>query len=311
MNEYNLIILTGLSGSGKSTALSALEDLDYACVENLPFSLIAPFIKEVIEKYKAIDARGCNGSHSEKEVLKYALLVDSRLDSSFTTVKSISELLEGNGILDSSIRVGSIFIDCTDEVIIRRFRETRRKHPLLKKGSPYTSISDAVKKERELLKDFRISATRIIDTSQSSVHDLRRNIEDFCNEKKSLLVTFQSFGFKYGNPTDVDLLFDVRFLPNPYFDEELKEQTGLSIPVREFVSRDPDTIDFMKHLESILEFLIPRFEKEGKQYLNIGIGCTGGKHRSVVIAEEISNRLRLKNIEVQISHRDIKRSIIK
>lgn len=281
-----------MSGSGKSTALSALEDLGYFCVENLPARLVLPFSDEIIRKAK----------EKGNEEIRYALLVDCRDDESFPDVK-----IARDALIKEGLSVGLIFLDCTDEIVVRRFRETRRKHPILHKDSQCKSITDAIVIERNLLTDFRNEASQIIDTSVTSVHDLRRMIEGFLEARKSMLITIQSFGFKYGNPADVDLLFDVRFLPNPYFIPELRDQTGLSTPVRDFVSREPDTLEFVTRLSDLLSYLIPKYEMEGKHYLTIGIGCTGGKHRSVVISEELSVILKKKSYSVQTFHRDIER----
>jgi UPF0042 nucleotide-binding protein len=294
MKNYNLILLTGVSGSGKSTALSALEDLGYFCVENLPARLVLPFSEEIIRKAKE---QGSNDN------IRYALLVDCRDDESFPDVN-----IARDSLIKEGLSVGLIFLDCTDDIVIRRFRETRRKHPILHKDSQCKSITEAIVIERELLKDFRNEASQIIDTSVTSVHDLRRMIEAFLEARKSILITMQSFGFKYGNPADVDLLFDVRFLPNPYFVPELKEQTGLSTPVRDFVSREPASLEFVSKVTDLLLYLIPKYEIEGKHYLSVGIGCTGGKHRSVVIAEELAVILKKKSFSVQTFHRDIERN---
>ena len=294
MKDYNLILLTGVSGSGKSTALSTLEDLGYFCVENLPAKLVMPFAEEVIRKSK---------ESKSNENIKYALLVDCRDEESFPFIKNASDAVNKQGL-----SVGLIFLDCTDEILIRRFRETRRKHPILHKDSACKSITDAIVKERELLKDFRNEANQVIDTSATSVHDLRKMIEGFLQSSRSILVTIQSFGFKYGNPVDVDLMFDVRFLPNPFFEPELKEQTGLSVPVRDFVARNPDTLEFINRLKEMLLYLIPKYEVEGKHYLSIGIGCTGGKHRSVVISEKLAVILKHFEYSVQTFHRDIGRN---
>jgi UPF0042 nucleotide-binding protein len=297
VKNIHLIILTGISGSGKSTALRALEDSGYFCVDNLPAALVMPFAEEILRKYE-----GGAGEGDLKSVPKYALLVDCRDEAPFSSIAQARKLLS-----EASLNLALVFIDCTDEVAARRFRETRRKHPLLNTKSESRSIIEALEKERALLKEFRSEATKVIDTSRMNVHELKKSMEDFCEERRTMLITLQSFGYKYGNPTDVDLLFDVRFLPNPYFEEKLKEQTGLSLQVRDFVIRNPDTIGFLDQIESMLEFLLPKYEIEGKQYLSIGIGCTGGKHRSVVVTEELLNRLRKKTHSVQIFHRDIEK----
>ncbi len=290
MKNLQLILLTGISGAGKSTALNCLEDLGFFCVENLPASLVIPFAEEIVK------------THSQSLNTKYALLVDCRVEDSFPLVAQAQSLLKDNGI-----SVELIFIDCNDVVAIRRFSETRRKHPLIDDKSKSKSITEALSKERELLQDFRNAASKVIDTSTTSVHDLRRQIEDFCQAQKTLLVTFQSFGFKYGVPSDIDLLFDVRFLPNPYFEKELKEQTGLSLGVKEFVLRNPDALEILEKIKDMLGFLLPKYQQEGKQYLTIGIGCTGGKHRSVVLSEALQEHFLKVETNSTVFHRDIRR----
>lgn len=308
LKNINLIILTGMSGSGKSSALRALEDLGYFCVDNLPATLVLPFAAEIVRRKKAEPAKP----------IRFALLVDCRDGAPFSIIKEASDLLARE-----SLTLSLLFIDCNDDVAVRRFRETRRKHPLLGNdvnsaaGASTTepskqvlgprNILEALQKERELLNDFRNAANRIIDTSNLNVHELKKLMEDLCEARRTLLVTLQSFGFKYGSPIDVDLMFDVRFLPNPFFDQELKAQTGLSLNVREFVGRNPDAVSFLAKLDDLFDFLLPRYELEGKHYLSIGIGCTGGKHRSVVIAEELAAVIKKKGRPVQIFHRDIQR----
>lgn len=305
LNNLNLIILSGLSGSGKSTALRALEDIGYFCIDNLPASLLIPFSEEIIKKF---DVASSASNTIEPKNIKYAILLDCRDGAPFSLIDTAICKVKNAGL-----ECALLFIDCTDEVIVTRFRETRRKHPLFGKDSSSLSILDALSKERELLKDFRNSATRVIDTSRMNVHELRVAVEDFTQKRKTMLITLQSFGYKYGNPVDVDLLFDIRFLPNPFFDEELKNQTGLSLQVRDFVLRNPNTLKFLEKIESLLDFLLPCYDSEGKQYLSIGIGCTGGKHRSVVIVEELLHRLREKKenkeaFKFQIFHRDIEKN---
>ncbi|HMO18702.1 MAG TPA: RNase adapter RapZ [Oligoflexia bacterium] len=317
LKNVNLIILTGVSGSGKSTALRALEDLGYFCVDNLPAALLIPFAEEIVRKKEASSrAEIVNLSSS----LRFALLVDCRDEAHYSVIQEASALLE-----KASLVLSLLFIDCNDDVAVRRFRETRRKHPLLGSSMPESKISnaqsakfaetskvprnilEALAKERELLTEFRQAANRVIDTSNMNVHELKKLIEDLCEARRSLLVTLQSFGFKYGSPIDVDLMFDVRFLPNPFFDNELRTQTGLSLDVRDFVGRNPDTLSFLDRVDSLFDFLLPRYELEGKHYLSIGIGCTGGKHRSVVIAEDLGSRIKNKGRAVQMFHRDIDR----
>lgn len=292
MKDIPLLILSGISGSGKSTALRALEDIGYFCVDNLPAALVLPFADEILRKLK---------SEPESQ-LKYALLLDCRDDAPFSHIEQARQALAS-----ASLDLALIFIDCSDEVAVRRFRETRRKHPLLEPDSANKSILEAIAEERLLLNEFRSAASTVIDTSNMTVHELRKMMEDICESRRTMLITLQSFGYKYGNPGDVDLLFDVRFLPNPFFDQELKNQTGLSLPVRDFIGRNPNALAFLSKATDFFDFLLPRYELEGKQYLSIGIGCTGGKHRSVVISEELKVRLEQKGKSVRIFHRDIER----
>jgi UPF0042 nucleotide-binding protein len=292
MKDIPLLILSGISGSGKSTALRALEDIGYFCVDNLPAALVMPFADEILRKLK---------SEPESE-LKYALLLDCRDDAPFSHIEQARQALSS-----ASLNLALIFIDCSDEVAVRRFRETRRKHPLLEPDSANKSILEAISEERLLLNEFRSAASTVIDTSNMTVHELRKMMEDICESRRTMLITLQSFGYKYGNPSDVDLLFDVRFLPNPFFDQELKNQTGLSLPVRDFIGRNPNALAFLSKVTDFFDFLLPRYELEGKQYLSIGIGCTGGKHRSVVISEELKVRLEQRGKSIRIFHRDIER----
>lgn len=288
MDNAHLVLLTGISGAGKSTALSALEDVGFFCVENLPASLVIPFAEDILKKINTAKYK------------KYALLVDCRVEDSFPFIQQARDLLHAN-----NVRIELVFLDCDDTVAVKRFSETRRKHPLLGQDSKLSSIFEAISKERQLLHDFRSAASKVIDTSRTSVHQLREQMEAFCGEKKVLQVAFQSFGFKYGVPSDIDLLFDVRFLPNPFFEKELKDQTGLGVQVREFVLRNPHALELLEKIEELLLFLLPKYVQEGKQYLTIGIGCTGGKHRSVAISEELMSRFSKKHPSVRVIHRDI------
>lgn len=290
--QRRLVIISGVSGAGKSTALKAFEDLGYFCVDNLPAPLITPFIDFLIAPPSG-EVR-----HSDK----FALLVDCREESSFPSIRKALNRLHGTG-METEI----LFLDCDDDVAIRRFQETRRPHPLLVSGSSGMTVTKAIAKERELLEEFRSAASRTLDTSSFTPHDLRRAIQEFVGSSTELEISLLSFGFKYGVPHDADLIVDVRFLPNPHFVAGLGEKTGLEEKVRDYVFCAPDAQQFVEQYAKLLEFLIPRYRKEGKRYLTIAIGCTGGRHRSVAISEAMSAELRKQNLQPAVRHRDIQR----
>ena len=296
-----IVVVTGLSGAGKSTALHALEDLGYFCVDNLPTSLVDDTVNVCLKG-------GIN---------RIALGIDVRVGS----------FLEG--AVDALARLGDakdvsvLFLDASDESLLRRYSETRRPHPLtaqarntpLEPGYPTRgalAVLDGVHLERERLSPLRARANVVIDTTVLSVHDLRRQVITHLGPGKSeqprMITRLLSFGFKYGTPVDADLLFDVRMLDNPYFVPELKHYPGTEPAVKSYVLKNPDTQELLGHLEALLTFSLPRYEREGKSYLTIGIGCTGGRHRSVAVAIALGERLRDKiDLPIVVVHRDVGR----
>lgn len=282
------VIVTGMSGGGKSTALKLLEDAGFYCVDNLPVPLIEKFI-ELIETPNA-------------EVQKGALGLDVRADQDFKeTNKSLQQLRE-NGY-----QFEILFMDANDSTLIKRYKETRRKHPLAQgRGG---RLEDGISKEREVLQKVKEQADYILDSSKLLTRELKAELERIflANEEfNNLIVSFISFGFKHGIPQDADLVFDVRFLPNPFYLDELKHLTGNDEPVQEYVMQCPEAGIFLQKLQDMLEFLIPGYIKEGKHQLVVAIGCTGGQHRSVTLANEIYNRMLNKgSYGLSISHRDV------
>ena len=286
-STLHLIIISGMSGSGKSTAARVLEDAGFFVVDNLPLVLLKDFL-HINE--------GKQGNH------RFAVVVDVR---NRDYLKVFPEVLKD--IRASGHRVDIFFFDASEEVLVRRFSETRRRHPLV---SP-TGIPDAIEQERVLLQELQSMATRVFDSSGLTVHELRRKILHCLSGDKELYIPMsvhlQSFGYRYGIPVETDMVVDVRFLTNPYFVEELKPLSGLDSAVREFVAGQDAYRNFSERLLSLLEFLIPQYQKENKSYFTISIGCTGGRHRSVSIAEDINNRLAERNIITQVIHRDVYR----
>lgn len=280
-----IIIITGLSGSGKSTAVRVLEDEGLFCIDNLPVSLF-PTFTELVEK-------------SRERVRDVVLVMDIReLDSLQGYEKVLQEIRE------SGHKVEIIFFDASDEVLIRRYSETRRRHPVQDKGT----LPEGIRYERSLLEGPRLMATMIIDTSELNVHQLKEIVISRIKGEGStreMMIHLQSFGFRYGIPLESDIVMDVRFLPNPYFVRELREFSGLDPMVREYVLGMPETVEFIGRFRNLLEFLVPGYHKEGKSYLTISVGCTGGKHRSVVIAEELRDFFKDNRINMKVTHRDI------
>jgi UPF0042 nucleotide-binding protein len=279
--SVEVIVVTGLSGAGKSVTLKALEDSGYYCIDNLPVSLIESFLK-TIPRDGGIKKIGIGLDVREKEFFKSSYGILARLKSAGGTAKKKPHSVE------------ILFLEADDDVIIRRYNETRRPHPMVS-ISGKRSIEIAVGEERRLLSEVRESADRIIDTSNFTPHQLRQLITTTygrTTSKQRLRVTLLSFGYKFGVPQNLDLLFDVRFLPNPYFVPELKPLRGTDPPVSSFVMNQEETHRFFGHVLPFLDFLIPLFIREGKTYLVIGVGCTGGKHRSPVIVEEVKKHLR-------------------
>ncbi|GHU42439.1 nucleotide-binding protein [Clostridia bacterium] len=286
------VILTGMSGAGKSTALKMMEDMGYFCVDNLPI----PLFEKICQFF--------NESSGPK---KMAFGIDIRSGEDLSEIEGMLERIKS---MNCSYSI--LFLDCSDEVLVKRFKETRRQHPL----SCGERLDKGIERERERLKFLRQEADYTIDTSRLLVRELKLEIEKiFLKNQKytNLYITILSFGFKYGLPTDSDLVFDVRFLPNPYYVEELRAKTGLDAPVSEFVMNHIEAHTFVDKLEDMVKFLIPNYIIEGKTHLVVSIGCTGGKHRSVTLASELYARLKKqKDIGVKVEHRDIgKDNVIK
>ena len=281
------VIITGMSGAGKSSALQMLEDNNFFCVDNLPIELIIKFAELTFN----------NSSDKNRDV---ALGLDIR---SGQALQELEEVLDQMTALKYSYEI--LFLDANDETLIKRFKETRRAHPLAPEGR----VDEGIALERKELDFLRSRADYIIDTSRLLTRDLKLEVENiFIRNYKfnNLFVTILSFGFKYGIPSDADLIFDVRFMPNPYYIEELKVQTGNDEAVKEYVMNSGVSKEFLKKLEDMIEFLIPNYIAEGKNQLVIGIGCTGGKHRSVTVANAIYEKLSEdKDIGIKVTHRDI------
>lgn len=283
-SEVQLIIVTGMSGAGRSETMHALEDIGFYCVDNLP----PRFILNLIELI-SLDSRN---------IKQVAAACDIRSKEFFPELMSVVHTLK-----KKKIPYKIIFLDASDDVLIKRFKKNRRKHPLSETGK----ILDGVTRERELLRNVKEIADYIIDTSNFELYQLKERIKSVVvgSEKPTILITVSSFDFKYGIPLDSDVVFDVRFLPNPYYVEELKSLSGLDEPVKNYVLKNKDARVFIEKVADILDFLIPHYEKEGKTHLAISIGCTGGRHRSVVIAETVAEKLKQKNQNVTVNHRDI------
>ncbi|MEZ0537547.1 RNase adapter RapZ [Caldicellulosiruptoraceae bacterium PP1] len=283
-----IVIISGMSGAGKSLAIRAFEDMGFFCIDNLP----PQFLTKITELAFA----------SMSNIKKIAAVVDIRGGELFSDLINVISEMTNNGI-DYDI----VFLDASDDVLIKRYKESRRKHPLMEENEG--RIAEAIKQERELLKDIKQQATYIIDTSNLNPKDFKEKlIELFTNGKEieeTLYINVASFGFKYGLPLDSDLVFDVRFLPNPFYVETLKHKTGETDEVKEYVLKWDVTSQFINKLKDLIIFLIPNYIEEGKTQLVISIGCTGGKHRSVVIAKEIYNFIKENGYKVSIYHRDI------
>lgn len=281
-----VVIVSGLSGSGKSTAVRALEDMGFFCIDNLP----VPLLPKVLEL--------ANSSKSSPSIRDFAFVVDTREREFLHDADVTLEQLRAEGA-----NVEVIFLEAQDEKLIQRYSETRRPHPM----APDGSVREGIAREREMLSALREHADVVVDSTAHTVHSLKALIKDhFSNEVSSTLtVNLLSFGFKHGLPPECDLVFDVRFLPNPYFVEGLREQTGLDAPVRDYVLGQSEAGGVLQLLRHVGDFMLPLYEREGKHYLTVGIGCTGGKHRSVAISEAVAMRWRGKGWKVQVRHRDI------
>ena len=278
------VVLTGLSGAGKSEAIRALEDLGYFCVDNLPTSLVTTFA----------DLAGRNGS-----VQRAAVVVDMRDQRFLKEFPRVLRELRRRQALGAVV----IFLEATDEALVRRFSETRRPHPV----APDRSVIEGILEERARLETIKKTADKVFDTSDLTVHELRRAFMDLSRGTDTqLIVTLVSFGYKHGIPVESDLLLDVRFLPNPHFVPALRPLTGKDKDVQAYLEQSDATHTFLDKTTDLLRFLIPRYAHEGKSYLTVGVGCTGGRHRSVVIAERLRRRLtRVEGVRLRVRHRDI------
>jgi len=279
------VILTGLSGSGKTHAVRALEDLGYFCVDNLPSQLI-PTLAEL-------------ASRDDTGLEKIALVVDVRERNFLRQFPRIFEKLKAG-----PVKPTLIFLEASHAALVRRFSETRRPHPM----APDRSVAEGIREEREKLNAIRSMADMIVDTSELTVHELRDIFMRMSRDgrgRAEMVVTLLSFGFKHGLPEDADLVFDVRFLPNPHFVESLRRLTGRDRAVVRFMQKHDETGEFIKRLTSFLQFSLPQYVKEGKAYLTVAIGCTGGRHRSVMIAEALKRSLaKVPGVRLRVKHRD-------
>ena len=286
--EINMrfVIVTGMSGGGKNTVMKMMEDAGYYCVDNLPVSLIEKFAELIIMP----------GS----EITKVALGLDVRADQSFEEITRVLKQLKEKGY-----QFEILFMEASEATLIRRYKESRRVHPLAPEGR----VADGVRKERKILEEIQKSADYVIDTSNLLTRELKEELDRIFvknEDYNSLMVTVMSFGFKHGIPVDADMVFDVRFLPNPFYIDELKTKTGNDKEVQDYVMSFPEAEEFLTKLEDMIQFLIPNYVKEGKYQLVIAIGCTGGKHRSVTLANNLYDRMKEQgNYGMKLYHRDV------
>ncbi len=282
----HLVVITGMSGAGRSTAAKALEDIGYFVVDNLP----APLISGVVDHADLQQSR--RG--------RLAVIVDTRGGLSFVDLERVLLSLARNAVPTTLL-----FLEAGDDVLLSRFNESRRPHPV---EAP--SLAESIALEREALQGLRDRADVVVDSSGRTVHDLREQVQEAfagVTPRRSMRVAVTSFGFKHGVPPNVDLVFDVRFLPNPHWSAELRLLTGRDEAVREFVFSHDDAVEFVARIEDLLAFLLPRYEAEGKAYLTVAVGCTGGRHRSVAVVERLGEWIRSRDLPVTVNHRDIDR----
>jgi len=287
VKAHHIIIITGYSGSGKSTAIAALEDAGYYCVDNMPVALLPKFLELPIER--------------DFKMAGLAFVMDIREKGFLASHAAVFELLRSQGY---GFKI--LFLEANEDVLIRRYSETRRHHPLSKNKN----LTDSIRQEKEQLKDLRAAADMIIDSSNSNVHELKAMIQGIAEKSgalSSIHITVLSFGFKYGLPKDADLVMDVRFISNPFFIPDLKPLDGTSHRIKSYVLENEECQEFMRRYLDLLTYLIPLYEKEGKAYLTLAVGCTGGRHRSVVISEAIGNYLtnQFPSKHIEVHHRDI------
>ncbi len=286
VSSARIVIVSGLSGGGKTTAMAALEDLSFYCVDNLPVQLIEQFLSLCANVTPPIE--------------KIALAIDAREAPFLREMPDVVRLLRERG---AAVEV--IFLECSNEALVNRYRETRRVHP----HAPDGTVEHGIEAERRLLVDIARLADHTIDTSALNVHRLKSDVvRHVSGESRTTVVTVASFGFRYGTPRAAELLFDVRFLPNPQFEAHLREGTGRDPEVAEYVLKSVEGAELVERLGELLAFLLPLYDAEGKAYLTIGVGCTGGRHRSVAVAEALADELRRVGREVNVEHRDVGRS---
>jgi len=285
--DIQFLIITGISGAGKSNAMKVFEDLGVFCVDNLPPALVPKFAELCLS--------------SDGRIRRAALAIDVRggefFDDLFAALAQLEEL---------GVEYQILFLDASDEVLVRRFEETRRKHPLVQAGG----ILEGIRAERQRLQAVKEEADKIIDTTTLSVHDLKQEIMNTFvrgGRQGTLSVGIVSFGYKYGIPLDADLVFDCRFLPNPHYVEALRPLPGESPEVRRFVLSQPATQEFVRRLVEMMDYLLPQYVEEGKAHLTVAIGCTGGKHRSVVLGDELATYLKDRGYKVTLRHRDVRK----
>ncbi len=280
-----IVFVSGLSGSGKTTAMAALEDLSFYCADNLPVQLVGQFL-DLCRK-------------AAPPIHKVALAIDAR-EAPF--LRAVPEVVQG--LRDAGAQVQLIFLECANAVLVNRYRETRRLHPLAPEGR----LEEGIERERRLLEHVAGLADSVIDTSDLNVHELRATIvQQISGESRPTVVNLVSFGFRYGTPQGVELQFDARFLPNPFFEEGLRARTGRDRDVAEYVLKSPSGAALLERVRAVLDLLLPAYDAEGKAYLSVGLGCTGGRHRSVALAEALAEELRASGREVNLEHRDVER----
>ena len=282
----NVFIVSGLSGSGKSIALQALEDLGYYCIDNLPAVLLPAFTKELLAT-KNVDVENC------------AVGIDSR-NRGF--LKALPDTLKN--IASHGLEYKILFLEAEESVLIKRYSESRRKHPLT---DSETVLIEGIRGERELLFPLRTAASRVIDTSHTTAQELRRLVRDFSGggEDARLTLLFESFGYKHGTPLDADFVFDVRCIPNPYWSSELRELTGKDARVIEFFSDKADAKRMIEDIKNFIENWLPQFQAENRTYITVAIGCTGGQHRSVFIVEALAEHFKIHHLNIQVRHREL------
>lgn len=294
MNEkLELVIITGMSGAGKTVAMQSFEDMGYYCIDNMPPNLLPTFWKLVRE----------SGQFS-----KIALVMDLRMKDFFDEVNQVLETMDNTPHITTRI----VFLEATDEELVTRYKETRRAHPLAKNERTI----EGIRKERTLLKDIKMRAQLVLDTTELTPRELRETlIKEFKEKERQMFrVEIVSFGFKYGLPIDADIVMDVRFLPNPHYITELRPQTGLDKPVYDYVMQQTETELFYRKFIDLIDFTLPGYKKEGKSNVTIAIGCTGGKHRSVALVERIAKQIKTNGYQVNVSHRDkdkVKESVVR